>query len=272
MPTWPTPGRQVGVHGIPRNDKGLGIASEGAVEQVKCRLPAEVRNTRVGMNPNIPSNQFLLGICPSLDRHAELFQVHQLIFDRFILPQLPASSFSRHQFRSNAWHSFTAKMTVPEFNILTPNAMLGYGYNVEHFWYGIQKFQPTAIIVDSGSTDGGPYKLGMNKMTCGRGSYIRDLEPILTACFHHKAKVLIGSVGGDGSNKHVEEMFDIVSSISQRLGFTFKVATINAGMERELIKTRIQNRKVGPCGPVEDLLPEVVDGAVDVVAQMGAEP
>ncbi|KLO81343.1 Uncharacterized protein LW93_8052 [Fusarium fujikuroi] len=163
-------------------------------------------------------------------------------------------------------------MTVPEFNILTPNAMLGYGYNVEHFWYGIQKFQPAAIIVDSGSTDGGPYKLGMNKMTCGRGSYIRDLEPILTACFHHKVKVLIGSVGGDGSNKHVQEMFDIVSSISQRLGFSFKVATINAGMDRELIKTRIQNRKVGPCGPVEDLLPEVVNGAVDVVAQMGAEP
>ncbi|KAF5698899.1 Formyl-coenzyme A transferase [Fusarium mundagurra] len=163
-------------------------------------------------------------------------------------------------------------MAVPEFNILTPNAMLGYGYNVEHFWYGIQKFQPAAIIVDSGSTDGGPYKLGMNKMTCGRGSYIRDLEPILTACFHHKVKVLIGSVGGDGSNKHVEEMFDIVSSISQRLGFTFKVATINAGMDRELIKARIQNRKVSPCGPVEDLVPEVVDGAVDVVAQMGAEP
>ncbi|RBA09103.1 hypothetical protein FPRO05_07383 [Fusarium proliferatum] len=163
-------------------------------------------------------------------------------------------------------------MTVPEFNILTPNAMLGYGYNVEHFWNGIQKFQPAAIIVDSGSTDGGPYKLGMNKMTCGRGSYIRDLEPILTACFHHKVKVLIGSVGGDGSNKHVQEMFDIISSISQRLGFSFKVATIKAGMDRELIKTRIQNRKVGPCGPVEDLLPEVVDGAVDVVAQMGAEP
>ncbi|KAF9760804.1 hypothetical protein IL306_004114 [Fusarium sp. DS 682] len=163
-------------------------------------------------------------------------------------------------------------MEVPEFSILTPNAMLGYGYNVEHFWYGIKKFQPAAIIVDSGSTDGGPYKLGMNKMTCGRGSYIRDLEPILTACFHHKIKVLIGSVGGDGSNSHVQEMFDIVSSISQRLGFNFKVATVRAGMDRDLIKSRIENHKVSPCGPVEDLVPEVVDGAVDVVAQMGAEP
>ncbi|EWZ78977.1 hypothetical protein FOWG_16829 [Fusarium oxysporum f. sp. lycopersici MN25] len=163
-------------------------------------------------------------------------------------------------------------MEVPEFSILTPNAMLGYGYNVEHFWYGIQKFKPAAIIVDSGSTDGGPYKLGMNKMTCGRGSYIRDLEPILTACFHHKIKVLIGSVGGDGSNKHVQEMFDIVSSVSERLGFSFKVATINAGMDRNLVKSRIQNHKVSPCGPVEELVPDVVDGAVDIVAQVGAEP
>ncbi|XEV07303.1 hypothetical protein FSHL1_012590 [Fusarium sambucinum] len=163
-------------------------------------------------------------------------------------------------------------MEVPEFSILTPNAMLGYGYNVEHFWYGIQKFKPAAIIVDSGSTDGGPYKLGMNKMTCGKGSYIRDLEPILTACFHHKIKVLIGSVGGDGSNKHVQEMFDIVSSITQRLGFSFKIATINAGMDRELIKSRIENNKVSPCGPVEPLTTDVVDGAVDVVSQMGAEP
>ncbi|THC97656.1 hypothetical protein EYZ11_002882 [Aspergillus tanneri] len=37
----------------------------------------------------------------------------------------------------------------------TPNAMLGYGYRAEHFWYGIEKFAPKAIIVDSGSIDGG---------------------------------------------------------------------------------------------------------------------
>ncbi|KAK8104690.1 CaiB/baiF CoA-transferase family protein [Apiospora kogelbergensis] len=163
-------------------------------------------------------------------------------------------------------------MEVPEFSILTPNAMLGYGYNIEHFWYGVQKHRPAAIIVDSGSTDGGPYKLGMNKMTCGRGSYVRDLEPILTACYHLKIKVLIGSVGGDGSDKHVDEMFAIVSGIADRLGFSFKVATVNAGMDRDLIKSRIAAAKVSPCGPVPELLLDVVNGAVDVVAQMGAEP
>ncbi|KAI9928603.1 hypothetical protein MW887_001818 [Aspergillus wentii] len=159
-----------------------------------------------------------------------------------------------------------------EFNILTPNAMLGYGYRADHFWYGIEKFTPKAIIVDSGSTDGGPYKLGLNKMTCGRDSYLRDLTPILKACFYKKIQVLIGSVGGDGSNKHVQEMFEIVQEIATKEGFSFKVATINAGFQRDLLKKRIVGQKVGPCGPVEELTVESADRAIDVVAQMGAEP
>ena len=159
-----------------------------------------------------------------------------------------------------------------EFNILTPNAMLGYGYRVEHFWYGIETFAPKAIIVDSGSTDGGPYKLGLNKMTCGRDSYIRDLTPILQACFHNKIQVLIGSVGGDGSDKHVQEMYEIVQEIAAKEGFSFKVATISAGFQRDLLKHRIVSQKVGPCGPVEELTVEGADRAIDIVAQMGAEP
>jgi hypothetical protein len=150
--------------------------------------------------------------------------------------------------------------------------MLGYGFNSDHFWYGINKYKPAAIIVDSGSTDGGPYKLGMGRMTCGRGSYVRDLEPMLAAAFHHKIKVLISSVGGDGSNKHVQEMLEIVTEITKSKGYSFKVATITTDLGREVIKTRISKGKVSPCGPVEPLTAKDVDAAVDIVAQMGAEP
>lgn len=158
------------------------------------------------------------------------------------------------------------------FTILTPNAMLGYGYREDHFWYGINKYKPLAIIVDSGSTDGGPYKLGMNKMTCGRDAYIRDLNPILEACFHRKIKVLIGSVGGDGSDKHLNEMLGIVREITESRGFSFKIATIRAGVNRDLVKERIQSERCSPCGPVDPLTIYDVDVAVDIVAQMGAEP
>ncbi|KAL3443596.1 hypothetical protein BJX65DRAFT_320525 [Aspergillus insuetus] len=159
-----------------------------------------------------------------------------------------------------------------EFSILTPNAMLGYGYRAEHFWHGIETFAPKAIIVDSGSTDGGPYKLGLNKMTCGRESYIRDLTPILQACFYKKIQVLIGSVGGDGSDKHVQEMLGIVREIADKEGFSFKVATINAGFNRRFLTERIGGKEVSPCGPVEELTVESAERAIDIVAQMGAEP
>lgn len=159
-----------------------------------------------------------------------------------------------------------------DFSILTTNPRLGYGYKLEHFWYGIEKFSPKAIIVDSGSTDGGPYKLGLDKMTCGRDSYIRDLTPMLQACYHHKIKVLIGSVGGDGSDKHVQEMLEIVQRISQNHGFSFKVATISARFDKSLVKDRIVNSRVGPCGLVEELTVDSVERAIDIVGQMGAEP
>ena len=163
-------------------------------------------------------------------------------------------------------------MAPEEFCILTPNAMLGYGYQLDHFLYGIEKYEPAAIIVDSGSTDGGPYKLGMNKMTCGRGSYVRDLEPILAAAYHKKIKVLIGSVGGDGSSEHVKEMLEIVREISLAKGYSFKIATIDAGVDRDMVVERIASHHVSPCGPVEALQELDVRGAVDIVAQMGCEP
>lgn len=150
--------------------------------------------------------------------------------------------------------------------------MLGYGYRLDHFWYGIEKYQPAAIIVDSGSTDGGPYKLGMNRMTCGRGSYVRDLEPILDAAYHKKIKILIGSVGGDGSNAHVREMLELVTSIANSKNYSFKIATIDAGIDRDLVCSRIREGNVSPRGPVSPLTEGAVRKAVDIVAQMGCEP
>jgi len=44
-------------------------------------------------------------------------------------------------------HNLTLGLTYPpgksimesEFNILAPNAMLGYGYRQDHFWYGVDR-------------------------------------------------------------------------------------------------------------------------------------
>lgn len=164
-------------------------------------------------------------------------------------------------------------MEEPEFCILTPVGCLGYGYRLDEFWYGIEHYHPAAIILDSGSTDAGPYILGMqDTMMCGYESYIRDLTPILEAAFYRKIKVMISSACGDGSNKHVEALFSMTQEIARSRGFSFKVATISTAIDRNTIKSRVLNGESSPCGPLDHLKVEDVDKAVEIVAQMGAEP
>ncbi|KAJ0341873.1 hypothetical protein KNSL1_010921 [Colletotrichum chrysophilum] len=159
-----------------------------------------------------------------------------------------------------------------EIRILTANAMFGYGYKSDHFCFGIHEYRPDAIVIDSGSTDGGPFKLGMGRKTVADESYIRDLTPYITACAHYGMKLLISSAGGDGSDKHVAEILAIVNKIIEDNGFKFKVATIGAAVPKGLIRQKLKDGKISPCGPVPPLTPEDIDLAVDIVAQMGPEP
>lgn len=95
---------------------------------------------------------------------------------------------------------------------------------------------------------------------------------MLDAAFHKGIKVMIGSVGGDGSTKHVAEMLSIVTEISQRKGYSFKIATIDAGIDRGFLHARLGQDHIHPCGPVPPITASDIDSAIDVVAQMGAEP
>jgi hypothetical protein len=101
--------------------------------------------------------------------------------------------------------------------------MLGYGYPLAHFWHGIRTYNPTAIIIDAGSTDPGPYLLGTGLKLCSKSSYIRDLLPILEACAKYGIKVLISSACGDGTNAHVDELLEIIRELSTQKGYNFKV-------------------------------------------------
>ena len=106
--------------------------------------------------------------------------------------------------------------------IVTPVGMLGYGFTelqaVAALEETAQLPTPTAIILDSGSTDSGPSKLALGSMTCPRSSYIRDLRKLLQLVFKFKVPLLISSAGGDGSDEHVNELVDIVRDIADEPG------------------------------------------------------
>jgi hypothetical protein len=107
-------------------------------------------------------------------------------------------------------------------NIVTPVGMLGYGLNQDQLDQGLEcciaTGAPTAIILDSGSTDGGPNNLAVGKMTTSRRNYKRDLMKILSSSHRFQVPVFIGSAGGDGSNEHVEVLANICQEIAAEPG------------------------------------------------------
>lgn len=102
----------------------------------------------------------------------------------------------------------------PLCHIVTPIGMLGYGFSTLDLEKGLEialrSGSPTAIILDSGSTDSGPAKLALGSMTCPRSVYQRDLRQLICAVKKYRVPLLISSAGGDGSDAHVKEFLDII--------------------------------------------------------------
>ena len=71
--------------------------------------------------------------------------------------------------------------------ILTPVGMLGYGFPEEDYQRGLER-EPDAVILDSGSTDPGPYMLGTGQTMVKPMAYVRDLKLILSGIGEKKIK------------------------------------------------------------------------------------
>jgi hypothetical protein len=158
-----------------------------------------------------------------------------------------------------------------ELKILTPVGMLGYGIPEDHFWRGVD-LGLDAIIVDSGSTDPGPYQLGLGTMLVTREAYVRDMSLLLRACAERKIQLYVSSAGGPGIDTHVDDMIDIIREISAAKGYRFRLAAIYSSVERGIIHSRLDEGRITECGPAGDLTHDAIDQATHIVAQMGAEP
>lgn len=107
--------------------------------------------------------------------------------------------------------------------IVTPMGMLGYGFDESLLTNSLDEFTgtgsplPVAIIMDSGSTDSGPSKLALGSMTCPEESYRRDLTKLVRAGINYHVPILMSSVGGDGSNEHVDLFVDMIKEIALSL-------------------------------------------------------
>jgi hypothetical protein len=160
-----------------------------------------------------------------------------------------------------------------ELRILTPIGMLVQGFSEQIFWEAMET-GVDAIVLDSGSTDSGPGRLALGSTSVPRAGYERDLAHLVKACHIYRVSILIGSAGGDGENKHVDMLVDIISKLISDNGYrSMNAISIYAEISKDLVRNKLDSGLISPCGAgVPPLLETDIESSTRVVAQMGHEP
>lgn len=160
---------------------------------------------------------------------------------------------------------------MEEIRILSPTAILGYGFPIESFEEGMKR-RPHVIAVDAGSTDPGPYYLGAGKSFTDYNSVKRDLSIMIPAGIKAGIPVIIGTGGGSGARPHVDFCENIIREIIAEHNLTLKLAVIYSDIDKNIVKKKLSEGKIEPVHPVPQLTEKDIDDAVHIVAQLGEEP
>lgn len=156
--------------------------------------------------------------------------------------------------------------------ILAPCGMLGYGFPQASFDRALAK-QPDAIIVDAGSTDAGPHKLGAGVAIVSRMAAKKDLTCLMRGAKARGIPLLIGSAGGSGARVHTQWTLSIIEEIAKDMDTAFRVAVIWADIAPEAILAANEAGKIRKMNAnVPDLTAETLAKTNGIVAQMGVEP
>ncbi len=162
-------------------------------------------------------------------------------------------------------------MSKKVLKVLSPTAILGYGFPEKSFFRGMDK-NPHLIAVDAGSTDPGPYYLGAGKSFTSRQSVKRDLRIMLKAAVERSIPCIIGSAGGCGARPHVDWTEAIIHEIAAEEALSFRMAVIYADVAKDTVLDALHRGRVQPLYPAPEISADDVNRSVRIVAQMGAEP
>ncbi|MFQ3619821.1 MAG: acyclic terpene utilization AtuA family protein [Spirochaetales bacterium] len=157
------------------------------------------------------------------------------------------------------------------FKVLSPTAILGYGFPPESFLRGLEQ-QPHLIAVDGGSTDPGPYYLGVGKSFTNRAFVKRDLRFMIVEGLKRNIPVVIGTAGGSGAQPHLAWCKDIILEIAREEGLSFKMGVIPADIPKKVVLEALDQGKTEPLPFVPPLTKEKVEASPYIVAQFGVEP
>lgn len=155
-----------------------------------------------------------------------------------------------------------------EFRVLSPTAILGYGFPEASFLRGLER-NPDLIGVDAGSTDPGPYYLGVGKSFTDRAFVKRDLRYMLTAGAKRGIPVVVGTAGGSGAAAHLEWCRQIILEIAREERLSFRLGVIPADVSKATVKQALAEGRITPLPCVHPLSERLIEESTAIVAQMG---
>ncbi|MFX3636730.1 MAG: acyclic terpene utilization AtuA family protein [Candidatus Pristimantibacillus sp.] len=159
-----------------------------------------------------------------------------------------------------------------DIRILSPCGMLGYGFPEQSFMKAME-LELHGIVVDAGSTDGGPHKLGAGVSIVSKRAAKKDLDIIISNGLPRNIPIIIGSAGGSGAKPHVNWTMDIINEILQERGLKAKVSIIWADFTQEEILQEYEAGRIQSLSPnIPELTAELIMDTKSIVAQMGHEP
>lgn len=162
-------------------------------------------------------------------------------------------------------------MSLPT-TILSPAGILGYGISERALLASVDA-GVDVMIVDAGSTDPGPYMLGLGATLVSDEAYVRDLTPLLSVVAEHRIPLIIGSAGGAGTDEQVDHTVALIERIVTEAGHRpLRVASIYAEVDPQVALDALVDGRME--ADVRGLLPSesAIAGCTSIVAQMGIGP
>jgi Acyclic terpene utilisation family protein AtuA len=159
----------------------------------------------------------------------------------------------------------------PGVGIIFPSGMLGAGFTADSVKRGIA-MGATAIAIDGGSTDSGPYYLGAGVAKTAASAVESDLRILLTAARENQIPLIIGSCGTSGTDAGVDWVAQIAERIAAEDRLSFRMARIYSELDADTVITALGEGRTRPLPPPGELTPDTVRSCSHVVGLMGHAP
>jgi len=160
---------------------------------------------------------------------------------------------------------------MQECRFIAASGMLGIGIHEESLRRAMEVL-PHFVATDAGSTDAGPFALGMGVCAFPREAILRDLTVLLRHTTSAKVPLLIGSVGTGGADIHVDWFMDIVREVVGKEGFNLKVAEIRSEQRKDFLIEQHRQGRIRALYPEQFLDETTFERSERIVGMMGVEP